>query len=322
MKESTNKERKIAGGYGGLFVNDKVFYHNSENEGGDIIKFVQKYQGMDFRRAVNHILGLYDDNIDFSVFKNKVTNYEKKEREPMVMPKLDTDTSISFNYLVNDRGIDADIVNDAIEKGSVVQVVTEHKEYIFKNCGFVGFDKDNKPSYCAIRGVKDSNDFKFRQDIKNSNKEYGFKIYGNSNRVFVFESPIDALSHATLFKLNNLDYTQDTRISEGGLFDKSLIIFLKDNPHINDIVFCFDNDKDAVNQNNEPHNIGQKFAKKCLEKFRNQGYNVKIQKAENKDFNEDLQMIRKSIRNKLSEVSKNISDSENTKNKNFDKGGR
>lgn len=124
-------------------------------------------------------------------------------------------------------------------------------------------------------------------------------MQGTGNRVFAFESPIDAISHTTLMKLNGMDDTRDFRISEGCLSDKALTRFLADNPQITEVVFCFDNDRDGKDHKGNPHNHGQEFAKKCAEKFRAKGYAVYIQTPYRKDFNADLQYIRQSVLLKL-----------------------
>ena len=48
-----------------------------------------------------------------------------------------------------------------------------------------------------------------------------------SNRLYVTESPIDLMSHATLSKMHNIDYMQDHRISLGCLSDRALEWYLK-----------------------------------------------------------------------------------------------
>ena len=74
-----------------------------------------------------------------------------------------------------------------------------------------------------------------------------------------------------------MDDTKDFRISEGCLSDKALTRFLSDNPQITEVVFCFDNDQNGKDHKGNPHNHGQEFAKKCVEKLGAKGYVVYIQ---------------------------------------------
>ena len=86
-----------------------------------------------------------------------------------------------------------------IKQGKIYQAITYKDGYHFKNCAFVGYDENGKARYCALRAP--GKDSKFRQDVENSDKTYGFCMEGRSDRVYEFEAPIDAMSHATLCKL-------------------------------------------------------------------------------------------------------------------------
>lgn len=295
---------------GGLFLFPRGFYHFSTMEKGNIIDFAMKYQNLTFIGAVESILGTkaYKNTMTFDITP-------KKQRGILEMPKADSNYQATMKYLVEERCLDEDIVKDLIAQGSVFQAITSYNGSCYRNCAFVGFGKDNTPKYCALRGLGGH----FRQDVKNSDKVYGFKMIGTSNRVFVFESPIDAISHATLCKLNDIDYITDSRISEGCLSDKALTQFLEDNSHIKEIVFCYDNDLGGKLQDGTPCNFGQELAKKCVKKFEEQGYKAFVQTPERKDFNADLQYIQKSVVKKLNQFKAMSSHKEVRKNKEMER---
>ncbi len=227
---------------------------------------------------------------------------EEPVREEMTLPPKSDDKNgfRSFKYLTDERGLDKDIVNDLMRKGQIFEAVTEAKGYTFKNVAFVGTDKDNNPRYCALRSVGKN---KFTQDVKNSEKKFGFCMKGTSNRVFVCESPIDVISHATMFKMANHDHTKDSRLSLGGLTEEALKQFLEDNPHVNHIVFALDNDHDKTNQKGEPTNFGQLKADKLMKEYKEKGFITQKQVPKGKDFNEDLQNLRKpSLKQQLTQL--------------------
>lgn len=97
------------------------------------------------------------------------------------------------------RKIDPEIVQTMMKQAKVYQSRQEIGGKVRRNCAFVGYDSKGTPRYCALRGP--SADSSFRQDMENSDKTYGFLMEGKSNRVYEFEAPIDAMSHATLYKL-------------------------------------------------------------------------------------------------------------------------
>lgn len=230
---------------------------------------------------------------------------EEVPKEPMVLPSRSSDKSAykSFLYLTEERCIDKDIVNNMMKQGKIFEASTQFKDWTFKNVAFVGTDKDNNPKYCSLRSVGGK---KFTQDVVNSDKNFGFCMKGRSNRVFVCESPIDVMSHATLTKMNNVDYTQDSRISMGGLSDGALKQFLSDNPQITEIVFAFDNDFDKKNKEGVPTNYGQNYAQKCAKVYGEQGYKTSIHTPKGKDFNEVLvQQSKPSVKEQLQQLKNN-----------------
>ena len=96
------------------------------------------------------------------------------------------------------------------------------------------------------------------------------------------------MSHATLCKLQGIDWRKDYRISEGCLSDKALKQFLKDHPQVREIVFCYDNDVDGKLADGAPHNHGQVRAAQAKEYFASLGYVTYIQTPSQKDFNKML----------------------------------
>lgn len=298
MKKSDRKSYHIKG-YGGLYVFEKGYHHFSNSVSGNIIDFAKEFQNLTFIQAVENILGT-------EAYQNEKPLFKTEKRGEIILPKRSDNNNKVTDYLTKSRCLEPIIVEDLIKQGKIYQATTEVKGMVFENCAFVSFNEQKQPKYCALRGLGSSS---FRQDIKNSDKTYGFLIKGTSDRVFVFESPIDAISHASISSLNDMDYKADNRISEGCLSDKALVRFLRDNEDITEIVFCFDNDIDGIDHNKQPHNHGQLFAKKCVDKFSKLGFKTYIQTPSRKDFNADLQYIKKSVikelRSRQSSVSQN-----------------
>lgn len=204
----------------------------------------------------------------------------------MVLPPRDTDDRRVFAYLTKTRKIDPEIVQTMMKQAKVYQSRQEIGGKVCRNCAFVGYDSKGTPRYCALRGP--SADSSFRQDMENSDKTYGFLMEGKSNRVYEFEAPIDAMSHATLYKLRGYDWRKDYRISEGCLSDRALKRFLEEHPKVNEIVFCYDNDVDGKLADGTPHNHGQVRAEEAKKHYQSLGYKVAIQTPTEKDFNKVL----------------------------------
>lgn len=278
-----------AKGYGGL-----VFFHpeagngyhwHSQDQSGDVIKFVQDWEGVDFKRAVEMILGTQAySHIDY---------YQPPPLEPkkeFIVPNRDDNHRQVYAYLTKTRGIEPAIVSHLIRENLVFQSKEERNGKTYRNCAFMGYDVYKNPKHCSLRSP--SATYKFTQDVTGSEKEYSFSMEGRSDRIFVFEAPIDAISHASMMAMGGADWTLDHRISQGGLSDKALPRYLNDYPEITDIVFCYDNDFDHKSPDGTLFNKGQNVAIKHSKIYEDKGYDCYIHTPQTKDFNGDLLVFR------------------------------
>lgn len=272
-----------------LFKHGRGYQCFSTQSKGNIVDFVKEYMGAsDFKSAAEMILNCRA----YEQTEHYIPPVEKKPRGDLVLPEKDKNFDRTIAYLTRTRGIDKEIVYAMIEQGKVygARTTSEKTGYSFHNCAFVGYDEGGKPRYYALRAP--SADSQFRQDVENSDKTYGFTMEGRSNRVYEFEAPIDAMSHATLCKLHGIDWREDHRVSEGCLSDKALYRYLQLHSEIEEIVFCYDNDKDGKLADGTPHNHGQVQAEISAETFADLGYKCFIQTPQTKDFNQDLLTFR------------------------------
>jgi hypothetical protein len=181
-----------------------------------------------------------------------------------------------YDYLCVKRGIDSDIVTTLMNRDKLY----EDKR---GNVVFVGYDEYFKPRFASLRGTHGD----FRGDCSGSDKRYGFSISGFSERLYVFESPIDAISHATLAKLEYGDmaaWEHDSRLSLAGTTDTAIPFFLNQHTAVKELVFCLDNDK-----------AGRETSYAMAQKYADKRYSVIIDPPIKKDFNEELKVYRELI---------------------------
>ena len=70
---------------------------------------------------------------------------------------------------------------------------------------------------------------KYRGDVAESDKSYGFCHRGTDNQLFVFEAAIDLLSFIQLFPK---DWKKRSYLSLGGISSAALMAFLSERPQI------------------------------------------------------------------------------------------
>jgi hypothetical protein len=117
---------------------------------------------------------------------------------------------------------------------------------------FVGKDEKETPRYAAYRATNKS---RLMGDASGSDKHYSFRLEGSNNsEVHLFECAIDALSYATLIKMNGGNWRKENLVSLAGVYaprektEESKVPaavegFLKRHPEIKRIVLHFDNDE-------------------------------------------------------------------------------
>lgn len=237
----------------GLSVSENgKWYDFTKSKGGKAIDFVMQYENKNFKEAVEI---LTEEKV---IAKQEL----KAPPEPLILPQRALDNKQAINYLTKTRGLKEEIIKPLIEKGLIYQ--TERGNVVF-----VGKNSDNEVKYCFGRGV--SSDFK--GEAKGSKKEYSFSIEGKTDKLYIYESPIDLLSHSTL--RDNIK--EHHKLSLGGLSDKALNQYLKDHEGISTIVLCLDNDEAGLKTKNE-----------LVEKLLDRGFKVFESLPTSKDWNEDL----------------------------------
>lgn len=264
---------------GGLyfFRDSNKFYHFSTDTRGGPIDFVMHFMRMDFKEAVAYLLGT-------DVPQHQSVPSLLKDSGKLQKPDKAPNYRRVAWYLIHVRGIEPEIVSRLMHEKKLYQ---QDKT---GNCVFVGYDQERSAKYCSLRGTWPERPFK--QDRPYSDKSYPFHINGTSRKVYVCESPIDAMSHATLTKLDGRNWKEDHRISFGCLSDKALERFLGHHD-ITEIIFCLDNDVNATFHDGSPApNWGQEAAFKFALKYSELGYQTSIQTPQYKDFNLVLTVFR------------------------------
>jgi hypothetical protein len=255
-----------------VYPDRKGFYWNSQNIGGaNAIDWCLKVKNENFPQAMAKIVGNPDDKIT-----HKTENIPKPEVENRAfsLPEKAENNNRAVAYLCKTRHIDYNIVQDILKDRKLFQ---DNRG----NVVFVGYNGAT-PAYAFKRTTNTiGENAKWRGEETGSKKEYGFRMDGiDKSKVYVFESPIDALSHASIineaFK-NPQMHKDHTRLALGGVNDNALAEFAKNNPHLKEIIFALDNDE-----------AGRNATVKLAEKYEKMGYSVRMVKPKGKDFNEDL----------------------------------
>jgi len=253
----------------------RAWYWHSKGIGGyGAIDYLMKIEQMPFREAVETVKPGYFDMLP-PLRVNLARSPELPK--PLVLPEKAAIPLHLYDYLCKKRGIDEEIVHSLIQ---------EEKLYEDRrgNVIFVGYDEGHKPRFACVRGTYRNRPF--RMDCIGSDKSYGFNMAADapSHNLYVFESPIDAMSHASLAIAEFGDKTawkDDRRLSLAGTSDTALLFFLNQHKSVEQLIFCLDNDSP-----------GRVAANTLQYLYARKGYMARIELPQGKDYNEDLQAFR------------------------------
>lgn len=244
-----------------ITIRDNLWFHQYERVGGDAIDFVCKFYNKSFQGAMEYLLGN----------RSCIITHTKQEKKPkqikkFIPPSKNDNMSRVFNYLTVKRGIDKKVIYSFVYE----QMLYESNEY--HNAVFLGFDKNGVSCHAHMRGIGANSTYK--GNVSGSFPEYSFHRHGESKYLFLFEAPIDMLSFISMHKK---DWKKNSYAASCSVSDKVLFQCLKDNPNIQFVYLCFDNDSP-----------GQEANKRIQNKLNALNIKSKILVPKHKDWNEDL----------------------------------
>lgn len=282
-KASDSKSWKMKGEQGlCIFRDGNNWYRFSDGKGGFPIDLVKDKLGYNNEQALDfiarYVVGVSEQTQNISYNRTPPQKKLPKEKSEFVVPSHAVQPKRVMAYLIKTRGIDPDIVKAMIQRKMIAEDDVHH------NCLFFGKDADNNIKSCSMRGTMS---IQFRGEVPGGDKKYTFEMRGKNDVLRLFESPIDAMSHATFSKLLGRDWTSDHRLSVNGAGTYDCIKrYINEHPEINTVWFSYDNDEG-----------GQKGTRSSIAKlqqdFPERNLDIRIYfPLYGKDWNEDLQKFR------------------------------
>ena len=259
-------------------IRGNLWYHQYEQKGGNAVSFVQRFMNKTYVEAMKYILGNGAGEIAQKEPKQSKPK-EKKEFEP---PDLSAEAKRAYAYLNIRRGIPKDVLVPFFKK----QLIGETLEY--HNVAFMGYDTNGNLKHVNLRGTQSNSAFK--GNASGSLPEYSFRWTGKSEKLYLFEAPIDMLS---FIAIKGEEWEEHNYAACCGVGDKVLFQTLKDNPNISMVFLCLDNDR-----------AGRFAEYRIAEKLREENIRFGILLPDGKDWNEQLLAEREQTIRKNAEVQK------------------
>lgn len=212
--------------------NGKWHWKSRQVGGVDPVNFLMKVWGVPYPEAVLEVLG------EREAVSFQPREPPQKQRKAFELPPRSPVNDRAIAYLMQ-CGIAKEVIDACIREGNLYES-RGHRP----NCVFVGTDSAGMPRSATLRGI----DTDFKRDAPGSEKRHGFCLgtSASQQRVAVFESPIDALSLATIHRANpaiERQWRETAYLSLGGTAPLALLQHLRDRPNVTAVYLFLDSDR-------------------------------------------------------------------------------
>lgn len=266
--ERAGREYKLiytdgSGQHDSITLRDNAWFDHKNQVGGGAIKFVQMFYGKSFPEAVQMLLG--GENV---IRSPPATLEIAKEKKEFALPEANSNMHRVFAYLIQQRCISPEIITFFAKQHTLYEEKNHH------NAVFVGLDKNGVPRQSHMRSTSTYGK-SFRITCEGSDTRYSFAHFGESNKLFVFEAPIDMLSYLTLYPEN---WQKHSYLALNGVHENALVQALSDYMNLKTVCLCLDYDIGGI-----------EAADRLSDRLKELGYADIVQEfPEKKDWNEVL----------------------------------
>lgn len=144
----------------------------------------------------------------------------------------------------------------------------------YHNAVFVGIDEHGVARHAHKRGIYTQGK-SYRGNVEGCDPRHSFHWTGTSDRLYVFEAPIDLLAFLTLYPE---DWQQHSYVALCGTAEHAMLWMLEQNPKLQKIILCLDHDA-----------AGIEAAGRLTDILCKHGYTQSAPlRSTNKDWDEDL----------------------------------
>ncbi len=252
-----------------ITVRGNRWYDHSSEEGSYAIDLVKRLYNLSFPEAVSLLLG-GEQGVEYRQHSN---SSEPEHRKPFVLPPAHTDMRRVFAYLIKQRCISREVLSEFARE----KLLFEDAEY--HNAVFVGFGENGVARHAHKKSTATGS--AFRINVEGSHPAYSFHYISknpNHDNLFVFEAPIDLLSHISLHPQN---WKSASYVALNGVSEQPVLKLIELYPQLQRVTLCLDNDE-----------AGRKAASRIHKTLQQQGFeDVVYDVSAHKDWNEDLKAV-------------------------------
>ncbi len=254
-------------------VQGNEWYDHATEQGGGPISFVQQFYNLSYPEAITCLLGGEQGTVYAPASKQ-----EEKPKKEFALPSAGREMRRMYAYLLKHRLLDRNVVNAFVRAGLLYESCEKFKDREYHNAVFVGKDENGVPRHAHKRSLN-SLGKAFRINVEGSDPRCSFHYTGTSNRLYVFEAPIDLMSFLSRYPRG---WQEHSFVALCGTSEHAMLWMLEQNPGIRSVCLCLDHDQ-----------AGIEASGRLAELLHEHGYDdVGMLQSEYKDWNEDLKARR------------------------------
>lgn len=252
--------------YDSVTVRGNEWFRHSRKEGGHAIDFVQEFYDMSFPEAVQWLLG-GESGVEW----NQTDKSAPTPKKEFALPEQNPDMRRVFAYLIKQRFIDHEVLSRFAHE----KLIYEDKQY--HNAVFVGLNENGIARHAHKRGTYTQGE-PYKGNVEGSDPRYSFHWIGESDRLYVFEAPVDMLSFITL---HPKDWMNHSYVTLDGVSEHAMLRQLELHPNLQKVILCLDHDEAGIEANGRLRDI-----------LAERGYtDTEVLQSVRKDWNEDVKAL-------------------------------
>ncbi len=266
----SGRDKRLASDHSVTVRGNQWFDHASE-KGGLAVDFVQQFYGLSYPDAVTMLLG-GETGVGYLRAQPK----QAQERKPFALPPAHTDMRRVYAYLLQYRHIDREVLTAFVREKLIYESAepSADKTKTYYNAVFVGNDEHGVARHGHKRSIYTVGNC-YRGNIESSDPRYSFHWVGASEKLFVFEAPIDMLSYISLHPEDGQEHSY---VSLCGTAEHAMLWMLMQYPQLDEVVLCLDND-----------DAGIKATERLTAILMEHGHDsIQIDRSGEKDWNDEL----------------------------------
>lgn len=239
--------------------------------GGHAISFLQTFYGLSYPEAVTRLL-----DGEQGVAYRLADQRREEERKPFSMPTVNKELRRVYAYLIKQRLIGRQVLDSFVRAKLIYESRERSKDGAkeYHNAVFVGMDEDGVPRHAHKHGLYTQGKC-YKGNVEGCDPRYSFHHLGDSDRLYVFEGPIDLLAFLTLYPV---DWQRHSYVALCGTAEHAMLCMLEREPRLQKIILCLDHDAAGVEASGRLADI---LAEKGCRQ-------VGVCRSQYKDWDEDL----------------------------------